>query len=380
MKAMVRSLCVLLAVGTVSALRAPLPPRSLSEGCAAVPPRRTVPRLCAVQLSETDAQPPATLESSVSWMPLGWLWRVPLKWRVLGLLVIQNAATTLVVGATRRPRPEGSVLYLGGAAVLVSEVLKLLICLAKIAHDEGGAGGMVREVRYTLSRVSDTARMGVPALSYGAQNILYYTALSHLSATSYQLWSQTKILFTALFFVQILGQMLLPRQWLALGLLTLGVGLVQLADAAGTTAAVAASGSMGVASIGIAAVLASSALSGFANVYFEKVLKQAECEFNDECELEGARREPVTLWLRNVQLGVFAIPQVGAVAACGGLVGAVAACGGLVVAVVACGGLWWLVVACGGLWAPVEGCGGLWWPSAASSDGFWRKLMAPAAL
>jgi hypothetical protein len=48
--------------------------------------------------------------------------------------------------------------------------------------------------------------MGVPALCYGIQNALFFVALSNLSASSYQLWSQSKTLFTALFFVNMLGQ------------------------------------------------------------------------------------------------------------------------------------------------------------------------------
>jgi drug/metabolite transporter (DMT)-like permease len=65
------------------------------------------------------------------------------------------------------------------------------------------------------------------------------------------------------------------QQWLALVLLTAGVGLVQLYEAggvAGAAAAGAASGGLsGAVAVGVAAVLASSLLSGFANVYFEKV-------------------------------------------------------------------------------------------------------------
>ena len=65
-----------------------------------------------------------------------------------------------------------------------------------------------------------------------------------------------------------LGKRLSKQQWLALGLLSGGVGLVQTADAPAAAAAVAGNPA---ALAGIVAVLASSLLSGFANVYFEKV-------------------------------------------------------------------------------------------------------------
>ena len=244
---------------------------------------------------------------------------LPLKWVVLVLLVVQNSATTLLITHTRStvsaaPGP----LYLGGAAVLVSELMKLVACLALLVRDEGGVRGMLAELdRALFSRWRDTLRMSVPALSYGLQNALLFVALSNLSATSYQLWSQSKTLFTALFFCSILGKVLLPHQWVALALLTAGVGLVQIADAAGAAAAGAAAGAAtgaaagggGVVAVGVAAVLASSLLSGFANIYLEKLLKQAECEADDTCDVDGARVEPMSLWTRNVQLGVFAIPQ-----------------------------------------------------------------------
>jgi hypothetical protein len=63
-------------------------------------------------------------------------------------------------------------------------------------------------------------------------------------------------------------------QWLALVLLTAGVGLVQYHEAASAAAAAIAGGTitagMSAVAVGVAAVLASSLLSGFANVYFEK--------------------------------------------------------------------------------------------------------------
>jgi len=67
------------------------------------------------------------------------------------------------------------------------------------------------------------------------------------------------------------------------------VGLVQLSDGAAATAAV----TTGRPLLGIAAVLTSSLLSGFANIYLEKKMKGSDA----------------SLWVRNVQLAVFGIPQ-----------------------------------------------------------------------
>ena len=228
------------------------------------------------------AQPTSSAVSSQPTLLFSWL---PIKWCVLCLLVVQSAVTTMLVQASRCAPKAGQPLYLASAAVLVSECLKLVVSLALIVSDEGGLRAAARELRMVFGRASDTIRLSVPALCYGLQNALFYVALSNLSATSYQLWSQTKTLFTAFFFVRLLGQRLQARQWAALGLLTAGVSLVQLGEVAvapstaairaaaagGQAAAVAVGGS---AAVGIAAVLTSSFLSGFANVYFERVLKQ----------------------------------------------------------------------------------------------------------
>ena len=55
--------------------------------------------------------------------------------------------------------------------------------------------------------------MGVPAPCHCLQHALFFVALSRLSATSYQLWSQSKTLFTALFFVRLLGPLANGRGW-----------------------------------------------------------------------------------------------------------------------------------------------------------------------
>lgn len=222
----------------------------------------------------------AGIDGASALTPWRRLLSIPLKWRVLSALVLQNAATTLLVRRTRMPQADGGPLYLGSMAVLLSECIKFVACLLLIMRDEGFRGAL-RAVHDTLvTRWPDTLRMSVPAVCYGLQNALYFVALSGLSATSYQLWSQTKTLFTALFFVRLLGAVLRPRQWFALGLLTLGVAVVQLEEgratlhgAAGKVATGMAGGGCS-AAVGVAAVLTSSLLSGFANIYFEKMLKQ----------------------------------------------------------------------------------------------------------
>jgi hypothetical protein len=155
-----------------------MPPPSSRDAVAKV--QRRAPRsaqVVALQLSR-PAEAPESANYQVpeddSTRMAVWNRRFPIQWRVLSLLVLQNSVTTCLVRRTRQPHADGSILYLGGAAVLVSEVLKLLVCLIAVARSAGGLGGLARELRYTFSRVGDTARMGVTALSYGLQNQLYY--------------------------------------------------------------------------------------------------------------------------------------------------------------------------------------------------------------
>lgn len=206
------------------------------------------------------------------------------KWITLALLVVQNSATSIVTGASRVPRAGGGPLYTSSVAVLLAEIMKLPICLTIIAWDTGGMRAMARTVwQEVFVNWRDTLSMAVPALCYSLQNLLFFVALSHMTAPAYQLWSQTKTLCTALFFVTYLKGKLRWNQWLSLALLSAGVGWVQGGDSASATANL----------LGIGAVLASSILSGFANVYLEKRIK----------------RQDTTIWVRNVQLGLFGIPQ-----------------------------------------------------------------------
>lgn len=103
---------------------------------------------------------------------------------------------------------------------------------------------------------------------------------------------QLKILTTALFTVIMLGRKLSRTQWFSLLVLFLGVSMIihlqasqnKEVDETTTTADKELK-----PFLGMVAVLISCILSGFAGVYFEKILKNT----------------PQSLYIRNVQLGVF---------------------------------------------------------------------------
>eukprot|EP01137_Pigoraptor_chileana_P011602 Opistho-2@62719 len=126
--------------------------------------------------------------------------------------------------------------------------------------------------------------VGVPALLYTIQNNLLYVAVSNLEAATFQVTYQLKILTTAVFSVFMLSKHLSGLKWLSLVILTAGVTIVQIDP----TKAAAAVGPEQNAMLGFAAVVAACISSGFAGVYFERILKNTTA----------------SIWLRNVQLGL----------------------------------------------------------------------------
>ena len=131
----------------------------------------------------------------------------------------------------------------------------------------------------------ETVKVSVPAFVYMLQNNLLYVATSNLDAATCQITYQLKILTTAVFAVTMLGQSIGRLKWASLAILLAGIVLVQLPQLAGGASARAG----GSAAVGLAAVLAACVMSGFAGVWFERLLKTSQA----------------SLWVRNVQLGVI---------------------------------------------------------------------------
>lgn len=98
-----------------------------------------------------------------------------------------------------------------------------------------------------------------------------------------------KILTTAIFAVIILRKKLLITQWGSLLLLIAGVVLVQMADQKKVKPPHGLEQNQ---LLGFAAALGACVLSGFAGIFFEKMLKGAD----------------ISVWMRNVQMSLLSIP------------------------------------------------------------------------
>uniref|UniRef100_A0A803YJ59 Solute carrier family 35 member A2 n=1 Tax=Meleagris gallopavo TaxID=9103 RepID=A0A803YJ59_MELGA len=188
-------------------------------------------------------------------------------------------------------------------------------------------GSMGRSVRQTavtlhgavLAQPGDALRLAVPSLIYTLQNNLQYVAISNLPAATFQVTYQLKILTTALFSVLLLGTSLSRLQWFSLALLFAGVALVQTEQPQPPPPSSDPPQDPPQNYLtGLAAVGASCLSSGFAGVYFERLLK----------------RSGTSIWVRNAQLGaVGTLVGLAAMMAAEGRAVAAAA-GGLLVAVV----------------------------------------------
>lgn len=97
-----------------------------------------------------------------------------------------------------------------------------------------------------------------------------------------------------MFAVTILRKKLISTQWMSLVFLIAGVVFVQLAASDGAAAAATTSSSSSAQNpfLGLMAALGACVLSGFAGIYFEKILKGSD----------------VSVWMRNVQLSLLSLP------------------------------------------------------------------------
>uniref|UniRef100_H3CB02 Solute carrier family 35 member 2 n=1 Tax=Tetraodon nigroviridis TaxID=99883 RepID=H3CB02_TETNG len=208
-----------------------------------------------------------------------------LKYISLAVLVVQNASLILSIRYVRTLPGDH---FFATSAVVMAEILKVLTCLVLILVQKRFS---VKETALLLLdavvfQYKDTLKLAIPSLIYTLQNNLQYIAISNLPAATFQqVTYQLKILTTALFSVLMLRKSLSRVQWVSLLLLFLGVGIVQDQQ---KKASVAEDSGQNYAA-GLVAVVVSCLSSGFAGVYFEKILKGSSA----------------SVWVRNVQLGVF---------------------------------------------------------------------------
>ncbi|ELT99550.1 hypothetical protein CAPTEDRAFT_197628 [Capitella teleta] len=182
-------------------------------------------------------------------------------------------------------------LFLSTTAVILAEFCKFSFCLSLIFYQENfSIRSFARHLHENIiAQPMDCLKISVPSIVYTLQNNLLYVAVSNLEAATFQVTYQLKILTTALFSVIMLRKQLSRLQWVSLVILFIGVSVVQLQSQGETKSDKVAQEQRPI--LGLIAVIVSCMMSGFAGVYFEKILK-------------GTTQ---TIWLRNVQMSVVGI-------------------------------------------------------------------------
>ena len=227
-----------------------------------------------------------------------------MKLGVLAILVVQNCSLILMMRYSRIVG-DPNARYIISTAVVVSESLKLLASLSvlyagklkSIMSLSRGWTVLTHIIRTDFMANSiEILKLGVPAGLYVVQNNLQYVSASNLPASIFQVLSQLKIVTTAFFSVCMLSRSLSPQQWLSILCLSGGVGMVQMSQTLSSSSSQSqplSENSTDNYIVGVTSVLFSCLTSGFAGVYFEKVLKSG-----------GGR---ISLWLRNVHLAMIGV-------------------------------------------------------------------------
>ncbi|MBW0530787.1 hypothetical protein O181_070502 [Austropuccinia psidii MF-1] len=197
------------------------------------------------------------------------------------LLVVHQASVS-IVRLTRINTPNRSAhssagvlkdssLYNPSTAIFLTECLKAAISTSILAskiharsHTSSPSSGP--------GHFKDILLMIVPALLYTLQNHLLYIGLAQLDTPIFLVTSQLKILTTALCSVLLCKRILTLQQWLSLGLLALGVILVQFQHNSLKVSfrnEVKKSNQLK----GFGCIVLASLLSGLAGCWFERLLK-----------------------------------------------------------------------------------------------------------
>ena len=109
-----------------------------------------------------------------------------LKYISLLVLVVQNTALVLTMRYSRTVT--SGPLYLASTAVVLTELLKFIICMGMIFRSNEFDPARTITVMKTeiIDKKGETLRLSVPSVLYTIQNNLLYIALTHLDAATFQ--------------------------------------------------------------------------------------------------------------------------------------------------------------------------------------------------
>ncbi|KAI1726059.1 nucleotide-sugar transporter domain-containing protein [Ditylenchus destructor] len=222
----------------------------------------------------------------------GFLHSLKFKLLILVWYSVQNTIHILLMSYTRSRSVTD--IYYPSVAVFFTEVFKFAMCLFMVLKD--ASFNPLKFLRMLKEQVvlkpRDTLKVCIPTMVYVFQNNILYVGASHLNATAFMITLQLKLASAAIFSIILLKRRLNVLHWTALITLFVGVCVVQLNGAKHKKHTSAVGNQIPL--LGFGATVLGCVTSGFAGVFLEKILKDAS---------------PVSLWMRNVQMALFAIPS-----------------------------------------------------------------------
>lgn len=224
-------------------------------------------------------QPPASLAAVANG---GEEKSIFIKYRTVllfGALVAQKVAADSLTGWTR-----SRTVYSGATVSMLSEIAKFPVLALAICVFGGGWRRIGPTVKGAVTQ--SPLKISWIAGAYAAQNVLYFAALSYISAASYQVLSQSKLIFTAFLTTTMLGRVLTGRQIGSLAALLVGSVLVQVSEMSGLGSLAGGNAAL----YGGFLTVLGALLSALPNVWYEKLLKT-------EGEDEWVRNVQVTCWI-----------------------------------------------------------------------------------
>ena len=190
-------------------------------------------------------------------------WLSP-KWLSFCFLVLQTSSVGLVLRKSRIVNHPDS--YLSSTAVILSEIMKLLVCFGVQAVEDNYDMHKVKESLFGSS--SQPLKMLVPAGLYFVQNIAQYQAITYLDSATFQVTNQFKIFTTALLSKFILGRRISFQMWLALSIMVFGIIMVQVPVSSIISSDAHSSSRNQNQFLGLCAIFLSCTFSGLAAVWF----------------------------------------------------------------------------------------------------------------
>lgn len=212
------------------------------------------------------------------------------KLTVLIILCLQNTLFTVLRRYSQGVLRETYSKY---ECLLLGEIIKIMFSSYMIFDGMNSAERATR-LRLILSK---SWKMFILAAIYGCMNILSFIALRNIDAGTFTVVAQCKILTTATFSAIMLNREYSWTKWRSFIQLMVGVVLFSAPlwdhsdDVSGAQKSTSAQFNF---VIGISAVAVEVTLSGFASIYFEKVIK------TDNIQLG--------IWDRNFQLALGSFP------------------------------------------------------------------------